>query len=198
MQHAKITWLLDICLLTPPPCMFMPCHDYQTYWHFCWQHAVLQCMGCCLSLIGILRVWSIDSWTKWMTFWQTMFLNALSLLKMTCVVFQISLKFVPMGPIESNSVLFEVMAWHQNRWQAIMLNQWCYNLLIHMYIIRLNMLTHCGLVMPFGIKHLTQHWFIDLLSFRTPGTNFDEIWIIIQDLSIKNAHKNVVCKMVAS
>ena len=52
----------------------------------------------------------ISPWTKWLPFWQTTDSNAFLLMKTSSLI-QISLNFVPRGPVNKKPALVQVMAW---------------------------------------------------------------------------------------
>ena len=73
------------------------------------------------------------------------------------ILIQISLKFVPKGPINRKSALVQVMAW---QWAGDKpLHDQCWpSSPMHVCSIRGDQLTHCGLVTPYGDRDLGQHW----------------------------------------
>ena len=69
------------------------------------------------------------------------------------ILINISLKFVPRGPINNIPTLVQVMAWRRPGDKPL-----SESMMVRLATLGLNGLTHCGLVMPCGGIELVQYW----------------------------------------
>ena len=92
---------------------------------------------------------------------------------------EISLKFVPMGPINNITALVQIMAWRRSGDKPLS-EPMMVRLLTHICITRPQWVNQFAFI----VATLIDEW----VSLGSLGTNFSEIWIKSFQLSIKNLH----------
>ena len=113
-----------------------------------------------------------------------------------------SLKFIPKGPINNIPALVYIMAWHRPGAKPLS-EPMVVSLLTHICVTRpqwvklgnnsittiFSYLSHCGLVTPYGIIQLDQHWFwqygfvlVMACCLTAPSHYLNWCWLVISEV----------------
>ena len=98
-------------------------------------------------------------WDKMAAIFQTTVSNGFSWMKMYEFRIEVSLKFVPKGPINNIQSLVQIMAWCRPGDKPLS-EPMLVNLPMHIWVTRPQWVkTHCFLVTPYDVTEVDQYWF---------------------------------------